>query len=33
MFCAGSTLLLAPTARHQLSSGALSKVSYNNLQK
>jgi hypothetical protein len=27
VLCAGSTLLLAPTTRHQLSSGALSKVS------
>jgi hypothetical protein len=31
VLCAGSTLLLAPTTRHQLSSGALSKSASNNL--
>jgi hypothetical protein len=33
VLCAGSTLLLAPTLRHQLFSGALPKSTSNNLQK
>jgi hypothetical protein len=33
VLCAGSTLLLAPTMRHQQSSGALSKSASNNLHK